>query len=259
MDLNVPTLRPKADSAAASGACGRGIEALRINVGKAGRAARRFVRLDLFLLLPLMLAVPKCKQLFSRVSRTVDDPAQPIADPPPREQKVLELMIGRYFFHAERGDWPGHCQSIPIRKIMPDWLYARWLDLLELFEQGWKSVVWRHETTKYYRIQTKFLGSLRAKLKVLEYFRLFRTLKRHGYQEGKGLPMILLAEGAAFVRVDGAHRSTVLRHLGYAEVPVHVLRLSDLELLPVESDEEAKAVRWFKERCEREGPLEAKS
>jgi hypothetical protein len=167
-------------------------------------------------------------------------------DQPPVEQGVLERMVAHRFSTTPRDRWPGRLESVPIGTIMPDYLYLRWLSLLHLFDQGALSVIMGYEDTDYYRHQVNVNGAVYAKKKVAKFWRTYRSIKSQGFQENeKELPLILLQCGSATVRVDGAHRSSVLRHFGFKSLPAYVLGIADLRSWPVESEEQRRAIEWF--------------
>ncbi len=133
---------------------------------------------------------------------------------------------------------------VEVRKLAPDYLYRRWLNLLHLFDQGWLAVVLGHEDTDYFAHQCRANGPISAKRKVAKFWRTYRSIKANGFQE-KGRPLILLESTAAHIRVDGAHRSIVLRHLGLKQVPAWVVGAEELPSWSTDSEHQRRAVDWF--------------
>ena len=110
-------------------------------------------------------------------------------------------------------------------------------ELLSLFDRGrlaFYTLFWR---TGYFRNQhrSKERSTSWTFRRMNRYFRLFRSIQKHGLysdpERVEELAWVFCAEDVAF-RMDGHHRVAVARYLGYREVPVMALTPRDLLELP---------------------------
>ena len=110
-------------------------------------------------------------------------------------------------------------------------------ELLELFDRGRLAVYALFWRTGYFRNQRRRKGRStgRALRRINRYFRLFRSIRKEGLRSDPervgDLAWIFCAEDVYF-RMDGHHRTSVARYLGYREVPVMVVTPRDLLELP---------------------------
>ena len=196
--------------------------------------------------LALLIAGPRFRQIAGKADPARNELAEEEVDCPPDEQVALERMVAGRFSTALREEWPGRRELVAAEELMPDYLYSRWHGLLELFDQGGMAVVMGHEATDYFRHLSHAIGRFAAKKQVARFWRTYRSIKAQGFREGSDeRPLILIKAGSARVRVDGAHRSSILRHLGFQVFPSYVLGRKDLDLWAPQSEDERRAVEWF--------------
>lgn len=137
-------------------------------------------------------------------------------------------------------------KTVPIEKVMPDELFSRWQSVLDLMSRGFWSLVRQHECTEYYRQKRDELGVLRAKLRILLFWNVFRSIRDGGYVAGADRGGIVMVRGASHAfRVDGAHRACVLRFLGYRQVVIAEVPGEDVERLSGATPAESEAVTWW--------------
>ena len=77
-------------------------------------------------------------------------------------------------------------------------------------------------------------GELGNKIKLV--FRIFNSIKKKGYSVKSDLEkqIILFCADKIYFRIDGSHRSAIMKFLGYSEIPITLITPSDL--LKLEND-----------------------
>ena len=111
------------------------------------------------------------------------------------------------------------------------------LELLELFDRGRLALYTGFWRTGYFRNQHRRKGrsTLWVFRRINRYFRLFRSVRKQGLysdpERAEDMAWIFCAEDVYF-RMDGHHRVSVARYLGYREVPVMAVTPRDLLELP---------------------------
>ncbi len=110
-------------------------------------------------------------------------------------------------------------------------------ELLELFDRGRLALYARFWRTGYFKNQHGWKGRSTAWTfrRINRYFRLFLSIREQGLysdpERVEDLAWIFCAEDVYF-RMDGHHRVSVARYLGYREVPVMAVTPRDLLELP---------------------------
>ena len=157
----------------------------------------------------------------------------------PDEQKLVEQAVsGR---HAElKSILKKTTEAIPLDVAPVERLYREWEGLVSLLGEKPKKICQEFSRTKYYQSKMVRLGRLKGKVKVAEYYALFRSLGREGFMADESRPVIIIEGFSETVLIDGAHRSVAMKHMGYKEVQGY--RYSASELLGVREFSEAE--RW---------------
>ena len=110
-------------------------------------------------------------------------------------------------------------------------------ELLELFDRGRLALYTQFWRTGYFVNQHRWKGcsTLWVFRRIHRYFRLFHSIRKQGLHSDpdrvEDLAWIFCAEDVYF-RMDGHHRVSVARYLGYREVPVMAVTPRDLLELP---------------------------
>jgi SAM-dependent methyltransferase len=116
----------------------------------------------------------------------------------------------------------GRLGYLEITKAMPYYKYRPRHEILSLIDQGDSALRSVFRRTEYYRDQASRGGKLIATLKVYRYRKLFHHIRSKGLvfnmDRLTGLPFFFCARDI-FFRLDGTHRTSVARYLGYRKVP----------------------------------------
>ena len=118
----------------------------------------------------------------------------------------------------------GVLMNVDIDLVIPANHYTIRVDLLEMFDRGPLYTLrnaWRSEYFRHQRKRTR--STVWAVIKVIGYYRLFRSMSRHGFSESPAnperFPWLFCADGDCY-RYDGMHRASIARHLGMTRMPV---------------------------------------
>lgn len=135
----------------------------------------------------------------------------------------------------------GQPAYMDIRKAIPRYKYAARHQLLALLDAGQQAVRGRFRGTEYFQDQCTRAGSLAAAIKLLRYSDLLWSIRRRGLEprwwRPDGVPCFFCAQGIYF-RLDGTHRASVARYLGYQRLPVRVVTPAEaLQLESLTSDQ----------------------
>jgi len=116
-----------------------------------------------------------------------------------------------------------HCQYVPRHEV------------LSIMTKGFRTCRRAYRQTAYYHDQQSRHGARRASLKVARYYRLLGSVRKNGFNGDpvtrRNLPVAFCAKDIVF-RLDGCHRCSVARFLGYASLPVVVVQPEDVLSLP---------------------------
>jgi len=160
----------------------------------------------------------------------------------PDEQKLAEGLISSRHEHL-RCALNKTAEAIPLGVEPVERLYGEWESLLSLLGEGPGAVCKYYADTKYYRSKMIRLGRLKGKIKVAEYHALFRSMAEEGFVGGEGRPVIVLDGYRKSILIDGAHRSVLMRHMGYAEVMGYRYKASELLCSSLLSESERSAIQ----------------
>jgi len=107
----------------------------------------------------------------------------------------------------------------------------RHLELLSLFDD-FSSLPPKAKLkkTSYYKFQRKKGTRTNALQRVKKFYRLYGSIKKHGYKRKKGGYIIVSSEGA---RLDGSHRVAIAYHIGIKELETVVLNWAKI-LSPID-------------------------
>lgn len=106
--------------------------------------------------------------------------------------------------------------------------------ILESFDQGIVSTVYRAPQSSYFRSKAQTHGRLMALRLTLNFFRLFRSFKNSGFltdqNDLSSFIWVFCSEGKnkVYYRMDGHHRASVARYLGMEYVPVILITPKDV-------------------------------
>ncbi len=111
------------------------------------------------------------------------------------------------------------------------------LDILMMIDKGFTYLLKNYKKSKYYKFQRdrKSRSQLYTIKKVIRYYKLFRSIKNHGFIVDKNRPESfpwLFAAHNFTVRLDGHHRVSVATFLGYKDIPVLLITPNDILKLP---------------------------
>lgn len=121
---------------------------------------------------------------------------------------------------------------VDIRVAVPHYKYAPRHELLSLVDAGDRALRAGYADTEYYRDQARRHGAVQACGKIHRYRRLLHSVRHRGLvfspDRPKTLPFLFLADGVYF-RLDGTHRASVARYLGYRQLPALIVTPRDLQ------------------------------
>jgi hypothetical protein len=114
-------------------------------------------------------------------------------------------------------------RDVDIYYVMPDYHYLRRLDFLNLLKSNIFEYYTRAVSTQYFKsVKNPFLAYLRA----WKYRRLYKSIKKNGIRSNKDnvwtVPW-LFASRECILRLDGSHRASIARYLGYNHIKVLLL------------------------------------
>ncbi len=174
----------------------------------------------------------------------------------------MEILRDQVIMPRLRKERLGRFAYLPIDLIIPDEKFEHRLSVLDMFEAGDDVLRGRFRDTGYFQDQLKRSDEKKALLKLFRYRQLYNSIKNHGFrfdpEEMTGLPFIFIAnnpedttattslERDFVARIDGTHRASVARYLGYRELPVQVIQPEDLLGLSTLPDE----IRVYLERLQ---------
>jgi len=190
-------------------------------------------------------------------SQTVDPP-QPAAGEIPRG--VPEELRGRckrmrdeVLLRAIKTKRLGRLAYLDITKAIPYYAYRPRHEILSLIDQGDPVLRSTFRQTEYYRDQASRHGTFMATVKVYRYRKLFHFIRDRGLvfnmDKRTGLCFFFCARGI-FFRLDGTHRASVARYLGYRKIPVLVVTPMEVFSLPGLAEE----FRWLLKSMEEPEP-----
>ena len=133
-----------------------------------------------------------------------------------------------------RGDRLGVMGMVGTALAIPGYKYAPRVPVLELMNAGLGTLRKGFSGTEYFGEQTRRHGRWTAARKIAAYYRLFRTLADGATEvdlaERRGLAILFIARDICF-RIDGTHRASIWRYLGYADLPALLVRPHDIAAL----------------------------
>jgi hypothetical protein len=129
----------------------------------------------------------------------------------------------------------GKVTTIPIERVIPSAKYGPRHELLSLMDLGFCACCRHYRQTAYYADQKRRHGAWLAVFKVARYYRLFRSVRKHGLKFNlvtrENLPVAFCGGDVCF-RLDGAHRASVARFIGCGRLPVVMVTPQDVLALP---------------------------
>ena len=159
---------------------------------------------------------------------------------PNLEFRQRVFRVYEEFLSSRLGNRPpdiGSFCDIDMRCVVPDYHYDRRRDLLELLGRGLLAYFYLARSTRYFKESG---GTLRGMKRILRYREIYRSIRNHGLRwdpaDAYSVPWVFASQEGV-VRVDGHHRASVARYLGYAKMtvllftPLSILQRSDV---PVE-------------------------
>jgi len=160
----------------------------------------------------------------------------------------LEDLKDRVLLPNLRNGQLGKLAYLPIELILPDEKYEHRYSILKLIAEGDEALLTGFRETGYFQDQVKRSDEAQALLKLFRYRQLFTSIKHHGFrfdvENLDGLPLVFMAnhlqnndgvaspDGDFVMRLDGTHRASVARYLGYRELAVQAVELPDVLALP---------------------------
>ena len=127
---------------------------------------------------------------------------------------------------------PGCVRSVHVRHLVPDFHYQRRIDVLDALSSDPFRFVLRGLRSSYFRSRGSGVG---AASRLLRYRRLYKSIQRHGLRENTSAPGSLpwlFASRECVCRLDGHHRASIARHLGYERMHALVVTPASLQSLP---------------------------
>ena len=99
-------------------------------------------------------------------------------------------------------------------------------EILKLCEFGLDYLKKYYQDSHYFIIREQNTKKWKVALKIFKYYKLFNSIKNKGYLPSLGYesdyPLVFMSKNY-FRRLDGAHRVSVLRYLGYEKIKVNVI------------------------------------
>lgn len=129
----------------------------------------------------------------------------------------------------------GEHRTVHIHYVVPDFHFRRRLDILKLLSEGPIRYYLRAIRTPYFK---KFGSLWRGLRRVRDYRKLFNSIRRHGLRSDQDDPLSvpwLFASKESIYRLDGHHRASIARLLGYDSLEVLLFTpkdFQDLDSLP---------------------------
>lgn len=159
------------------------------------------------------------------------DPPQPCPDEisrgvPEELWDICARMRDEVLLPAIKSERLGRLAYLDITKAIPYYKYRPRHEVISLIDRGDSVLRSLFRQTEYYRDQVSRGGRFMATLKVYRYRKLFHSIRNKGLvfnmDERSGLCFFFCARGI-FFRLDGTHRASVARYLGYRKIPVLVV------------------------------------
>jgi len=147
----------------------------------------------------------------------------------PVRQMIKSLSTVHLVPSAQKtGKSPGTLMDVDVRYVVPDFHYNRRLDILSLLGKNSILFYLLLPTTNYFRRSGNWTSHLR---KAMAYRRLYASIAKNGLVHDPGdvfsTPW-LFASSECICRIDGHHRSSIARHLGYDRIKTLVITPSDV-------------------------------
>lgn len=155
-------------------------------------------------------------------------------------REPLEELCEAVLLPAIRERTLGQLTYLPIETVIPDYKYVPRNGILDLISQGNDPLRAGYRQTAYFQDQLARANEETAILKVWRYLHLYQSMKTRGIrfdvEARTGLPFMFMARNSAgkdiAFRLDGTHRASAARHLGYREMPVLAVVPEDVLALP---------------------------
>jgi len=156
-----------------------------------------------------------------------------------RNQVIIPVVRSRSF---------GRLASVEISKLIPHHQFVPRHEVLSIMSKGFLACRRAYRQTAYYHDQQSRHGARLASLKVARYYRLLGSMRKEGFKGDtvtrRNLPVAFCAKDIVF-RLDGTHRCSVARFLGYKRLPVIAVLPEDvlsLASIPPEIESFMKAL-----------------
>lgn len=131
----------------------------------------------------------------------------------------------------------GGLYYIGIHFVETDIQYKLRSDLLRMIEKGPIHLALNYKKSNYYKNQIRNKGRPHKKVlkKIVKYYILFRSIKSRGIRSDANdlfsFPWVFAAK-EFMTRLDGHHRTSIARFLGYEEIAVLLITPKDISGLP---------------------------
>ncbi len=113
-------------------------------------------------------------------------------------------------------------------------------EILNLSDKGLKYLKKYYKDTHYYKIRLTHSNDWKIAFKIFKYYKLFKSIQEKGFipnlEYEFNYPIVFMSKNY-FRRLDGAHRVSVLRYLGYKTITVNLItpkEALELKTLPNE-------------------------
>ena len=127
----------------------------------------------------------------------------------------------------------GKTVYMDIKKCLPHYKFRQRYEILDLISQG-DGVLRRYfKCTEYYRDQVARNGTIMAILKIYRYRNLYYSIYKSGLSVAVNQLSFFFCAKNIFFRVDGTHRTSIARYLGYKKIPVLMITPKDISNLPL--------------------------
>lgn len=158
------------------------------------------------------------------------------------ERQVIKA-IGRNYLVPEvskSGKLIGELVDVDIRYVVSDFHYSRRQDILNLLDKSFFTFAVGLRNTNYLRRSGGFFFNL---WRAFDYRRLYASVAKRGLvfdpADVFSTPWLFVS-ATCFCRLDGHHRASVARHLGYKRIMTRVITARDILSLPGIPEEYSK-------------------